>query len=83
MTVKLAAPPRVRARRRYGKLVAQIVAADGEWVRLTPDEVAPENEPGVKQGRIRQAAKLRGYLVQTTFQEGALFVRLQKEGASC
>jgi hypothetical protein len=81
MTVELAAPPKVTERRRYGKIIEKIVAANGEWVRLTQDEVAPNMEPGVKQSRLWQAAKLRGHLVQTTFQAEALYVRLQKEGA--
>lgn len=81
MTVELAAPPKSIDRRSYKKIIAEAVAADGEWLRLSLDEVAPGQSIAVKQSRIWQAAQTRGLKVQTTVQEGAIFIRLRKEQA--
>lgn len=81
MTIELAAPPKSIDRRSYKKIVAEVVAADGEWLRISLDEIAPGQSIAVKQTRIWQAAKTRALKVQTTVQEGAIFVRLRKEQA--
>ena len=78
MTIELADPPREP---KYGKLMKKIVEADGAWLRVSADEVAPNlGFPG-KQNRVWIAAKSHGIKVQTTVQEGALYVRPRKEQA--
>lgn len=81
MTVELATPPKIVERRSYRKLMDKVVAADGAWLRLSPDEVAPGAPLPHKQGRLWQAAKTRKVKVQTTVQDGELYVRLAMEHA--
>lgn len=81
MTVELSAPPKSKERRKYKSIIDQVVAADGEWLRITHDEIAPGSSVAAKQTRIWQAASIRGVKIQTTAQEGAIFIRLQKEQA--
>ena len=79
MTVELSAPPKIVDRCRYKKIIDQVVAADGEWLRVSLDQAAPGCTVAVKQSRLWQAARVRGLRVQTTFQEGAIYLRLRKD----
>ena len=79
MTVELGAPPKAVARRKsYTELTEKIVQADGEWLRLSPDEVGGESFTD-KQSRIGAVTHSRGLQVQTPAQAGAHYVRLLKE----
>jgi len=51
---------------RYEEIVARIVAANGQWVRIHPDEVTGAHN-GIKQTVILQAARLRGLKFTTSF----------------
>ena len=78
MTVEIAAPP--RDPRTYKKLIEKVIEANGEWVRVTFDEVAPGRAKTVKKARLWQAAKACGVKIKTTCQNEAIYVRLRKEG---
>jgi len=78
VTVELSAPPKVVDRRKYKKIIERVVAANGEWLRVSLDEVAPGCPLAVKQSRLWQAAQGRGFKVQTTAQDGAIYLRLLK-----
>ena len=82
MPIELAAPPKVppiNDDEPIGpeKLIATVIHANGEWVRVPLDEVEGATT-GDKLARIRQAADTRGVNVQTTEQEGLIFVRLTR-----
>jgi hypothetical protein len=82
MTIELAAPPRVVDPCSYKEIMRRVVEANGEWLRLTFDEVTPSQPPAVKRTRLWQAADARGLKVQVTIQEGSIYVRLLgKKGA--
>jgi hypothetical protein len=78
MSVELKTPPKVIEQRSYKKLVRRIIEADGEWLCLSLDEIAPGQSVPAKQTRISQAASARGIKVQTTYQGGSIYVRLVK-----
>lgn len=78
MTMEIAAPPTVGDRRRYKAIMQQVVEADGDWLRISLDEIAPGWSVKVKQCRW-QAARTRGVEVQNTAQECAISVHLLKE----
>jgi len=81
MSIEIAAPPKIVERRSYKEIMKRLIEADGEWLRLGLDDVAPGATNIVKQSRLWQAADSRGLKVQTTVQEGALYVHLLKEQA--
>jgi len=76
MTIELAAPPRPVKRHSYKKLMDKVIEADGLWLRISPDELTPDAH---RQGALWQAARTRKIKVQTTIQEGMIYVRLVKE----
>jgi hypothetical protein len=80
MTIEIAVPPKTVDRRTYKRIIEKVVEADGQWLRVTLDEVAPDCPVHVKQSRLWQAASTRGFKIQTTVQEGAIFIRLRKVG---
>jgi hypothetical protein len=66
----------VEPRFRYEKIVAQIVAARGEWIKIDPSQIGGAH-PGVKQSVLLQAGRLRGMRFNTTFRvPGWLCARL-------
>ena len=62
-------------RNRYDSVMALIVEAAGQWVSI-PFEELNGRYPGAKQFSIHQAAISRGRKVETTVQDGRVFVRL-------
>lgn len=74
MSIEMAAPPRVRPRKKYARAIEAIRSAPGEWVRLTLDEITGSTA-AIKQARIWQAADLRKIRIETTVQGGFMYVR--------
>lgn len=77
MAIEQIAPPKSIERFSYKEIMQKVIEADGEWLRLTLDEISG-TKAVVKQTRIWQAAATRGVKVQTTVQEGFFYVRLKK-----
>jgi hypothetical protein len=66
----------VEPRFRYEKIVSEIVAAGGEWIKIDPSQIGGTH-PGVKQSALLQAGRLRGLRIETTFRvPGWLCARL-------
>jgi hypothetical protein len=74
MSIDLAAPPRIRPRKQYAEAMKQVMAVPGQWVRLSLDEVTGLSNRD-KQAGIWSAANIRKVKVQTTVQDGFLYVR--------
>jgi hypothetical protein len=65
-----------RVRRSYMKIILTVIEADGEWLPIDLEEVAPGSSIRAKQSRLLTAAKNRGLPMQTKVQDGALYMRL-------
>jgi hypothetical protein len=66
----------VEPRFRYEKIISEIVAARGEWIKIDPSQIGGTH-PGVKQSALLQAGRLRGLRLETTFRvTGWLCARL-------
>jgi len=68
MPIEISAPPRPVDRCSYREIMERVVEADGLWLKVSLDEVAPNQPFAVKQTRLWQAAATRGIKVQTTIQ---------------
>ncbi len=68
--------PRVMNRRSYTNIILKAIEADGEWLQIDLEEVAPGSSIRAKQSRLLKAAKNRRLPMQTKVQDGALFMRL-------
>ena len=77
MSIELVAPPKDIERFSYKEIMQKVVEVDGEWVRVSLDEIAGSTNM-IQQTRIWQAATSRKIKVQTTVQEGFFYVRLRK-----
>jgi hypothetical protein len=77
MSIELVAPPKDIERFSYKEIMQKVVEADGQWVRVSLDEIAGDTNM-IKQTRIWQGAYSRRLKIQTTVQEGFFYVRLRK-----
>jgi len=77
MPIELAAPPKDIERFSYKEIMEKVIEANGQWVRVSLDEIAGDT-PMIKQTCIWQAATSRKLKVQTTIQESFFYVRLKK-----
>lgn len=65
--------------RNYNELFRILPSNPGSWFQIDPSEVTGM-DIGDKQTALGQAAKQRGLRVQTTVQQGSIYVRLTDEG---
>jgi hypothetical protein len=79
MQIEVHAPPGV-LRRSYADFLARIREENREWVSVPLDEVAGQSTKA-KQSVIISAAKNHGLKIQTTVQQGRIYVRYM--GAVC
>jgi hypothetical protein len=79
MQIEVHAPPRT-LRRSYADFLTRIHEENGAWVSVPVGEVAGQSSKA-KQSVIISAAKNHGLKVQTTIQEGRIYVRFT--GAVC
>jgi hypothetical protein len=73
MQIEVHAPPGI-LRRSYVDFLARIREEDGRWVSVPLDEVAGETTKA-KQSVIISAAKNHKLKIQTTVQQGRIYVR--------
>jgi hypothetical protein len=83
--VERKAPPIVRPKREkrkvYEGLFGEIRDAAGEWLAIAPEAITGSTVTR-RQANICQAAAIRGFVIQTTVQEGTLYVRFVREAAN-
>jgi hypothetical protein len=79
MQIEVHAPPGI-LRRSYADFLARIREENGEWVSVPLDEVAGQTNKA-KQSVIISAAKNHKLKIQTTIQQGRIYVRYM--GAVC
>jgi hypothetical protein len=73
MQIEVHAPPGI-LRRSYAEFLTRIRAEEGKWVSIPLTEVAGESVKA-KQSVILSSAKNHGLKVQTTVQQGRIYVR--------
>jgi hypothetical protein len=73
MQIEVHAPPGI-LRRSYADFLTRIGEEAGRWVSVPHDEVAGQTTKA-KQSVIISAVKNHGLKIQTTFQQGRIYVR--------
>jgi hypothetical protein len=73
MQIEVRAPPTI-LRRSYADFMARIREEDGRWVSVPLDEVGGQTTKA-KQSVIISAAKNHKLKIQTTVQQGRIYVR--------
>jgi hypothetical protein len=77
------APSLRRSRKcRYADLMALVTEANGDWVVVTDNRTITGKTPQAKSTAIHSAAFARHIKVQTTFQNGYLYIALLVPGAT-
>ncbi len=77
MTAAIPSPP-PRPRHRYKQLISAVVAASGDWIKISLDEIGGSTNT-TKYSLIHQAAYNRRLSFQTTVVDGFMYVRLRNE----
>lgn len=77
MLIERAGPPRI-LRRSYGGIVAAVIAASGEWVRIHADGISGANK-GTKAAKLHSLAYRHGLRFQTTAADGFIYVRIRQQ----
>jgi hypothetical protein len=84
MQIIQATPPkeptrkRVTHRRSYHELFDTLRRNEGVWMAINPRDVAGETS-GEKQTMLHVAAKVRKITIETTAQDGMIYIRTRKE----
>lgn len=77
MTEYLALNPSTR--RTYKQLVAAVVDANGEWIRVSLDDIGGTSNT-MKRSVVHQAAYNRRLDFQTSIVDGSIYVRIRNSG---
>lgn len=78
MPIETTAPPvegRYRTNHRYDEFLNVVRERNGDWASLQVED-SRGKMPRIKQTMINQAARQRGFRVQTTIQQARLYARM-------
>jgi hypothetical protein len=78
MMIERAAPPRILRRSRK-QIVAAVISAGGEWVRIDPSDLSGAYK-SAKAANLQSAAYRQGARFQTKVADGFVYVRLRQTG---
>ena len=76
MNIERVAPPR-KLKHNYKPILAAVLSADGEWVRVHLDDLGIDNKYSAA-SRILVLAGRHRVRVETTTQDGFVYIRLRK-----
>ncbi len=76
MRIERVAPPRI-LKRSYKPVLAALLSADGDWVRVPLVDLAGPNKAS-KAAKVLALARRHGIRVETTVQDSFVYVRLHK-----
>ncbi len=71
--------PTLNRRRSYKKLLEAVITANGEWVRVSLDEISGSNNT-TKRSVVLQVGYQRGLDFQTSIVDGFIYVRMRNGG---
>jgi hypothetical protein len=73
--------PNRKGRRSYKQLFAAVVAASGEWVRVSLDDISGSTNT-TKRSVVHQTAYQKGLDFQTSIVDGFIYVRMRNNNGN-